>query len=120
MANMYTQFSVTVDCGKPEIAAKLAEVLREPHPEFDCSICEVEQEKNGVWFWAMEGGDIEEIVERIADFQTKYPIPPVVLSYAYICDKPRPDEFGGGAVGIRDGNAFWCDAASLAAEHVNM
>jgi hypothetical protein len=74
--------------------------------------CNVTVEKDGVWFCGDESINVEH-VEPIAralidelELDDEF-----ICSWAYTCSKPRIDEFGGGAFGVKRGHdTIWVDA----------
>jgi hypothetical protein len=81
----------------------------------------LDMEKEGVWFYAEEGGYPEVVAAMIASLQEYFEDDRKhVFSWAYTCSKMRLDEFGGGAAGIvRGQDIYIVDAASYVANHLD-
>jgi hypothetical protein len=79
-------------------------------------------EDNGVWF-SDDGGSInpehlERAVFALVDEMNLEGV--FVCSWAYICSKPRVDEFGGGAFAVAKGQeTVWIDAVTEAVKQMN-
>jgi len=78
--------------------------------EYDIGLYTIEGDE--VWFRHDESADAEGVAEAISRLQVATKATkPFIFSYCYECSKARPDEFGGGAVGIMpDGEIVWVDA----------
>lgn len=127
MANNYCQSSSYLDVppekmgrvkeilDRAEIAAKklAAEQYGIPEEwEDQCVSVDSEVDTGGVWFHSWEGFDPEhcELIARMLINELELDTP-FHCSWAYVCDKMRVDEFGGGAFAIVRGKpTFWCDA----------
>jgi hypothetical protein len=84
--------------------------------QFEYCGCLVEFEHNGLWFYGEEYCDVQH-VEQIARavIEELELDKPFFCSWAYTCDKPRIDEFGGGAfVIVRGKDTYWVDAMTKA------
>ncbi len=76
-------------------------------------------EKNGVWIRHDESLTPEHVAILAKALMDELDIEGVfVFSWSYACDKPRIDEFGGGACAIKKGHEpYWVDAHELAITH---
>jgi len=119
MANNYQQGSSLLEIPPDKleaaatIVAKALETL-----ESDSEInwepigCTVEMGEGEVWFYEenwFNPESVEYIARRLVE---QLGIDePFYCSWAYTCDKPRTDEFGGGAFVLKRGyQTYWCDA----------
>jgi hypothetical protein len=118
MANNYLTSSSFLEIPKDVDREKIKSVINnvigelENNPDEGYCGCEVEVEPNGIWFYYSESinPDHVEIIARavINEFKIDKPF---YCSWAYTCDKPRIDEFGGGAFVIKRGfKTLWVDA----------
>lgn len=94
-----------------------------------CAVIEKEQgyidvvadvESDGIWFHHDESinpDHVEQIAKAlIEELEIDEPF---YCSWAYLCSKPRLDEFGGGAFVVQRGKeTFWVDAMMLCQCHV--
>lgn len=65
----------------------------------------------GMYVYADEYGNVEGAAAIVCALQDRKLLKkPLDFSYAYYCSKPRPNEFGGGAVWIADGKADYMGA----------
>jgi len=122
MANNYTQSSsfITVPADKLTQAKCIAERIEEEleNSEDEYAGFNWKVEDTGIWIADNgESCDPEHINMLVCALVEELQLEGVfTVSWAYICSKPRIDEFGGGAfaVTLADGKAvnFWCDAKS--------
>lgn len=77
----------------------------------------LEPEWDFCWEWVEEGlhlyvedcGNVEHVIDAISELQVVLgATEPFVLSYAFTCDKTRPDEFGGGSAAISPTGEVFC------------
>ena len=54
----------------------------------------------------------------LADVQSTFTLPPFGFEFSVSCSKPVLDEFGGGAVLLKDGEATWLSTSSWLAEQL--
>jgi len=75
---------------------------------------------DGESLWVCDdGGDIEETVRLIQTFFRRWrPHEVASITFAFTCDKPRVDAFGGGAVVFNAERAEWIDTGAWAAKMV--
>jgi hypothetical protein len=101
MANNYTTGSgwVAVPTDKIEQARSIVCTFEEEHdedPEWGYLPLDVEVESTGVWIYGVESIDPDvacALVERLVkELNLKAP---VIMQFAFTCDKPSVDEFGG-------------------------
>jgi hypothetical protein len=70
--------------------------------------CQTEQEPEGLYIYHEDWGNIEFTASVLALAQKQFGIDdPWSIQWADWCDKPRPGEFGGGAVVIYKGEATY-------------
>jgi len=68
-------------------------------------------EKEGVWFYADECGNVEAVGELVQEFLKKFrPNDCFSLTYATYCSKLRLGEFGGGAIFVTADEVKWENA----------
>lgn len=100
MANNYTQFSFAVGNLTPEESSWLTvmhRLLEEDDDNIYAFAMSIEPPE--VVFYAAESGDVEKVANFVRAFLLQFrPLDAVGFEWATWCDKPRPDEFGGGAV----------------------
>lgn len=120
MANNYVQLSTQVECETEEQATWLAEELSKDSEDFGPSCgAEIQEDNKTVWLYSEECADLERMIETLCEFQTRFKLKtPITFSWALTCDKPRLDEFGGGAVVVKDGKDYWVDAQSWAQKKI--
>lgn len=113
MANNYLTFSFALG---PFTSEELAWVkatiddhsVREDDQQIDEDFFDYEFDDSSVVIYSEEYGDIEAVTEFVKALQEKFPRhSPVGFSWAETCSKPRPGEFGGGAVVVDAGNVEW-------------
>jgi hypothetical protein len=114
MANHYLLFSKLIKCSTNQQANSLATIMQQDNEDWEAPPCSVSLQDNEVWLYSEENADIETIAVRLATFQLDHDLGPITLSWALTCSKPRPDQFGGGAVAIVNGNIKWFDPESQA------
>ncbi len=122
MANSYLQYSVEIKLpqGKTARAKEIikSEINKPITEESGWESFEDEWEISGnsLYFWAEENGNtdaLEAIVRLLVEALDLRD--PVIVSWAYTCSKPRPDEFGGGAFAVAKGKkTIWIDAVTEA------
>lgn len=77
----------------------------------DGCVCEVAFEGGYICLYAYEHGDLERLAGCVQDFLAKFrPRDCFGLTFAFTCSKPRPDEFGGGAVFVTARGQKWLSA----------
>ena len=78
---------------------QLVERLREEDLEYS-GLERLEYEDGNLWFAGMEAFNPEYVAILLHEWMLAFDIEgrAVAFTFAEICDKPRPDEFGGGAV----------------------
>lgn len=123
MANNYQQMAEEIKCPSKEAADWLEEQLRkEIDPDTEAPICEWRREdgENDILLYMDEGGNTEMLTDVLWDYLKKFNIPePLALHWAYICDKSRPGEFGGGCVVIsKDHEPHWLDLQHYAQQYM--
>ena len=126
MANSYCAFSCILPVPKDK-QDRLAELIKEKEEaivHMDEYIgCKAEILEDGVWFtdvdWNGEPEHVAEIAEHIINaLQLSQPF---YCSYAYWCDKPRLDEFGGGAFRVELGReTVWCNPEQFLRDNVRL
>ena len=99
----------------PIVEKVMAEIEKEGH----IGLGVVVEYEDGLWFYNEESIVPEQVVQIAQAVLDGLEIDePFVFSWCFRCDKPRLDEFGGGACVVRRGKpAFWVDATSIALEH---
>jgi len=116
MANNYCETSafLNVPADKLEQAAQIVDREVESFDEDeDWGYCGVEAEMEGDGVWFHSDGVIIDHLEQIAKalVEELEIDEPFYASWSYTCDKPRIDEFGGGALCVRRGkDTIWFDA----------
>ena len=121
MADSYLEYSAFLEIPADRIDRARTIVERENAKwgeDGDCGGSSAEVDERGAWFHAEEHGNTDH-VERIARalVEELEIDDPFVCSWAYTCSSPRVDEFGGGALLIRQGcETIWIDAHSCAVE----
>ena len=123
MANNYCESSSKLKLTHEQLttAIPIAEkVMAEIEKEGHLGVV-VEYEDDGIWFHDEESIVPEQVVQIAQAVLDGLEIDePFVFGWCFRCDKPRVDEFGGGACCVRRGKpAFWVDATSIALEHAN-
>ena len=66
-----------------------------------------------------DDGDVEAAADFVMKYLQHFNRPPevgVYIGYAETCSKPRPNEFGGGAVVVTSGGSTWWHCAGILAE----
>ena len=131
MANNYTQSSSFLPI-PPEKLERAASIIQQTEHEICiaqsqenqedieyCSVgCDTEVREGGVWIYGEEHFNPDH-AENIARALVELLELDIVFacSWAYTCDKPRHDEFGGGAFCLKRGaETVWCDALSFCRE----
>jgi hypothetical protein len=103
--------------------AIVARVVKELEDDADEGYCGVDVvvEKDGVWFAHNESINPEHVVllaqALLDDLEIDLPF---IFSWAFVCTKPRLDEFGGGACAVRRGkDPFYVDARNYVEEVIH-
>jgi hypothetical protein len=120
MANYNTMYSAVLNVGADKIqdAQKIIDKISAEIFEEDGQVVEgVQVQNNTVWFWHgdSESGNLE-YAARIAevlvdDLDLELPF---IISWADICTKPYPNEFGGGICVIEKGKGVkWFNTNDL-------
>lgn len=115
MANNYTQTSVLLEIpvDKLKVAVAVCDDAELELIDLDeyCGINWAEED-NGIWFYHDESANIDHLhFMACAVIEACGIDKPFYCSWAYTCDKPRIDEFGGGAFAIiRGRETVWIDA----------
>ena len=115
MANNYQQFSTVIPHNgiterRDWLLAELAKENGDGYAPNTYS-----DDKDAVWVYAEECGDIGALVEIVAAYQKRFHLTePWVLTWADWCDKLRVDEFSGGAVAVLKGTVKWIHPSQLA------
>ena len=118
MANSYYESSsfLTVPKEKLQEAETIIKRIEAELENGDEGVCECSAtiKGDGVWFRGQETINVEHVAEIAGALIEELEIDePFFCSWAYTCDKPRIDEFGGGAFVIKRGyETYWCDARS--------
>jgi hypothetical protein len=129
MANCYTQFSELFETLKPESVDWIKEFLKGPdedamspeefeqfHKErnisTDCYWPDFEWAfQEGAILWVSDkdgGGDIDHVVALLQAYLKKFdPKGSFGISWSGTCSKPRPGEFGGGAIFVTAKKVEW-------------
>jgi hypothetical protein len=106
MANQHTLFSTYLKYANEDQRKWLLWVFEQEGSSDRGSICEIEdkpQEKQMV-VYSEEYGDVERLADLVANFQIKFEIKTHwILSWASVCSRPIPDNFGGGALVVSHG-----------------
>jgi hypothetical protein len=98
-----------IPCATPEQKLRLLAALEELDNTDEGPACLYDEDSaEGVWAYTEEWGDVERLVEVVAAWQTSCHVAdPWILTWAETCDKPRLDEFSGGAVAVFKGECHW-------------
>jgi len=122
MANNYLSYSAMLfdsddEVLSPEEVAFFEAVLdNQKSEDFDGEpIClEIKKDRSGnqcnVWFNGEESGNIEGVANLVEEFIGRFPARSGLifhLAWATWCDKPRVDEFAGGAVVVSSSGQRW-------------
>lgn len=110
MANNYTQFSEFISYKTVEEQKYLTDWLEAQHEEDEGPCCDFldEPDFNRVWIYAEEWGDIDRLIDFVAEFQQRFSIKePWSLEWANSCTKPMVGEFSGGGVLVMEGEIDW-------------
>jgi len=126
MADNYIQLSTQVECETEEQATWLAEELGfRP----SCGV-EIQKDNKTVWLYgdSDQSVDLQRMVEVLCEFQTRFKLKtPIAFSWADLGDRrgtilltvyPRLNEFGGGAVVVKDGKDYWVELQSWAKKKI--
>lgn len=113
MANNYTQtsFIIPLTLEQIEYALNLCQRLENSDEEDDELREKILEETeflgfnytkspDGLWIYHEDSAYIGNIIGVITHLVDTFKLPPIGFEYSYTCDKPRCDEFGGGAVWI--------------------
>jgi len=120
MANNYTQFSTQIECATEEQATWLAEELNKDGEFGPSCDAEIQEDNKTVWLNSEENADLERIVDVLCEFQNCFKLTDAItFSWAHTCSKPRLDEFGGGAVVVKNGKDYWIDAQQWAQKKID-
>lgn len=145
MANNYTLTSTLWKCGKEcsEKVFRLADLWNiycysDPMPEMteeetailnefmeivddpDFGVNSVNKEEDGIWFTNDESADIDAMASLVKFAHDKgWTEEPCVIEYCWTCDKPRIDEFGGGACVIFKGQVHWMNSGRWSRQKLN-
>lgn len=116
MANNYTGFSAILKLKTPEEfewwTKYIDECDKNNEEEGEYIDHCAEMEKEGVWFRAGEGGDVEQVADSVHKFFKEVRgdgSDLFELSWADWCEKPRLNEFGGGTVVVTKHGTGWCN-----------
>jgi hypothetical protein len=118
MANIYTQFSVIVPWQGPARPALLAKLRESDDPGRLSPPCEFEDQPEGIWLYSEDTCDLNGLVAILAEVQSGFGLPPFGFEFSVSCSRPVLDEFGGGAVFLKDGEATWLNTSSWLAERL--
>jgi len=121
MANNYCEFSAMLEIPEDKVAAAMTVAMRvceelESDEDEGYVGCNVQYDKNGIWFSSDAGEGNADHVERIAKavLEEMEIDEPFYCSWAFTCSKPRIDEFGGGAMKVQRGKeTMYIDAMSF-------
>lgn len=135
MANNYTLFSFALEITEPERTEWLRQAFAAidtegdgepaPPPEgFETASLEIygfpctfEVEGSTAYFYSDESGDVEVLTSVLQQFLVHFNIDKGIgFEVAYTCSKPRPGEFGGGAVWITHEGVEWLSTGTWLAE----
>ncbi len=118
MANIYTQFSVMVLWQGPARPALLAKLRAPDDPECLSPPCEFEDQPEGIWLYSEDNCDLNGVVAILAEVQSAFRLPPFGFEFSVSCSKPALDEFGGGAVVLKGGQATWLSTSTWLGEQL--
>ncbi len=123
MANNYVLSSSLLELAPAQLKKAKAIVSRvvrriETAEDSGCSV-NVEWYDDGVGIYHDESACLDHVVKIVTTLLKGLRIDrPFVFSWAYTCDKPRIDEFGGGACVLQRGHKpHWIVAMNLAQEY---
>lgn len=119
MANNYLQFSTSIPTPKEHRQALLDAIDKFEQDEcLGVCVSEEESGEEELIVWSEESGDIEGLAKIVAQWQKDNNITKPWTCwkcfYAETCDKPRLDEFSGGAVVVFQGKQYWMNAGDWA------
>ena len=99
---------------------EIQECLYQDEPGPELSI-EAEEGQEYLWVHSDEGiPTLSSLVSLLRIFYLKFDIDvPFAMQWAEICDRPRLDEFGGGAVVVSKNNAKWMSTGTWVKDVLN-
>ena len=127
MANTYMETSSWINIPKSKLvqAEKICKRISERLEKSEEGYCSIawavskELGQSGIWFFNNESFNTDHLETMARALVEKLKLGPFFASWAYTCDNPRIDEFGGGAFAvIRGQDTIWCDAMSNVQEQV--
>lgn len=126
MANNYCQSSSMMSIPKKklkqaaEILLRVSKELEDNPEEGYCGVCcDLDYTRCEIWFHGEESVNTDHLEKIARALVEELKLKPFFCSWAYTCDKPRIDEFGGGAFAIvRGKRTIWCDAMNWVQEEV--
>ena len=118
MSNCYTQFSTRIPWQGAARAA-LLEKLRCSEGDDDASVpCDFAEQPEGIWLSSEASADLDALVALLVDVQSAFHLPPIGFEFSVSCSKPALDEFGGGAVVLKGGQATWLSTSTWLGEQL--
>lgn len=119
MANNYTQFSTMLTGLSPDETAWLLERLKRQETDEDDEDtdppCLARVEPEGLWLYAEEFVELEQLSGILSEFQTRFNrLDAIIVEWADTCSKMRVNEFGGGAFAVYQGTVEWFHPSRLA------
>jgi len=127
MANSYRTFSEMLPLRTEAERAWCKEQLEYLHDSEEDHRAEFEWafEEDGLWIYATEYGNVDDVVAFVQDFLAEFrPDGCFSLAWAETCSKPRIGEFGGGAVFVTkntmeyQNTGDWLQEKRLEHEHI--
>lgn len=103
------------------IISRVVQELEDDASEGYCGV-DVEVQKDGVWFVHNDSINPEHVVLLAQTLLDELGIDlPFIFSWAYTCDRPCLNEFGGGACAVRRGKEpFYVDALNYVEETIHV
>ncbi len=103
----------------PEYATFLERLMDQGHEHAGCENLQ-HFDGDRLWIAGMESFNPEYVAILLHEWMLAFDIEePVAFQFAEICDKPRPDEFGGGAVVVSQAGIEFLHTHSWAEQTIN-